>query len=259
MSENKKRKNNIISAKAADFMTPERKKIIRIVSFCILAAVMLLITVISIPLVKMLATDEGRAGLEKLVSDNYFLGLSVYLFLQALQVVVALIPGGVIQILGGVLFGNVMGTIWCVVGILLGEMVVFKLARRFGMPVVEAFVDKKGIKKFEFLNDSKKLEISIFILFLIPGIPKDVLTYLAPLTRIRPLPFFVLSMLGRMPAIILSTVMGANLGQGNIFSAVVVFVVFAVIGIVGIIYSDKVMNMVKGKRKESAKKISKKI
>lgn len=258
MSEIKKNKKNTISERASVFMTPERKKAIRIASFIVLALVMILITVICIPLVKMLATDEGRAGLEKLVSENYLLGLSVYLLLQALQVVVALIPGGVIQILGGVLFGNVMGTVWCVLGILLGEIIVFKLARRFGMPVVEAFIDKKGIKKFEFLNDSKKLEISLFILFIIPGIPKDVLTYLAPLTKIRPMPFYILSMLGRMPAIILSAVMGANLGKGNILSAVTVFAVFAAMGILGILYRDKVMNLVKGKIKNSAKKIPKK-
>lgn len=232
-------------------MTPQRKKVIRITCFCILAVVMVLITIICIPLVKMLASEEGRAGLERLVDENYILGLIVYLFLQALQVLVALIPGGVIQVLGGVLFGKLMGTVWCVVGILLGEMVVFKLARRFGMPVVEAFIDKKGIKKFEFLNDSKKLEISLFILFLVPGIPKDVLAYLAPLSHINPIPYYVLSMLGRMPAIILSAVMGASLGKGNILSAVVIFAVFAAMGILGILYREKVTNFIKRKIKRN--------
>lgn len=243
--------------KAAEFMTPQRKKAIRIASFIVLAVVMIIITIICVPLVKMLATDEGRAGLEKLVDENYVLGLSVYLILQALQVIVALIPGGVIQILGGVLFGKLMGTVWCVVGILLGEMVVFKLARRFGMPIVEAFIDKKGIKKFEFLNDSKKLEISLFILFLIPGIPKDVLSYLAPLTKIKPLPYYVLSMLGRMPAIILSAVMGANLGKGDVLSALIVFLVFAAMGILGILYKDKVTELIKGKKNRLRSKVKK--
>ena len=140
------------------FLTPKRKKIIRIVSLCVLAAVMLLVTIICIPLVKMLSSEEGRQGLEKLVDENFMLGLSVYLLLQVLQVVVALIPGGVIQILGGVLFGKFMGTFWCVLGILLGTIVVFMTVRKFGMPVVEAFIDQKGIKRFEFLNNSKKLE-----------------------------------------------------------------------------------------------------
>lgn len=237
-----------MKSKESKFLTPKRKKIIRIVSLCILAAVMLLVTVICIPLVKMLASEEGRRGLEKLVEENYFLGLAVYLFLQMLQVIVALIPGGVIQILGGVLFGKVWGTIWCVIGILIGTVIVFAIVRRFGMPVVEAFIDQKGIKRFEFLNNSKKLELVVFILFLIPGVPKDVLTYIAPLTKIKPSSFFVLSMFGRLPAIILSTVFGANLSEGNIFEAIIIFAVVAVAGVIGILYSDKAVSAIKQKQ-----------
>lgn len=237
------------------FLTPKRKKIIRIVSLCVLAAVMLLVTIICIPLVKMLSNEEGRQGLEKLVDENFMLGLSVYLLLQVLQVVVALIPGGVIQILGGVLFGKFMGTFWCVLGILLGTIVVFMTVRKFGMPVVEAFIDQKGIKRFEFLNNSKKLELVVFILFLIPGVPKDVLTYIAPLTKIKPMNFFILSMLGRLPAIILSTVFGATLSEGNIFEALIVFAVVAVAGILGILYSDKAIASIKQKQEMLQDKI----
>ena len=116
------------------------------------------------------------------------------------------------------------------------------------MPVVEAFIDQKGIKRFEFLNNSKKLELVVFILFLIPGVPKDVLTYIAPLTKIKPMNFFVLSMLGRLPAIILSTVFGATLSEGNIFEAIIVFVVVAIAGVLGILYSDKAIAAIKQKQ-----------
>lgn len=237
------------------FLTPKRKKIIRIVSLCILAVVMLLVTIICIPLVKMLASEEGRRGIEKLVEDNYILGLAAYLLLQMLQVIVALIPGGVIQILGGVLFGKLWGTFWCVVGIFVGTIIVFMVVRRFGIPVVEAFIDQKGIKRFEFLNNSKKLELVVFLLFLTPGVPKDVLTYIAPLTKIKPSSFFVLSMLGRLPAIILSTVFGANLSEGNIFEAVILFTVVAVAGILGILYSDKAVTAIKQKQEMIQDKI----
>ena len=193
--------------------------------------------------------------MKSLSMKNFMLGLSVYLLLQVLQVVVALIPGGVIQILGGVLFGKFMGTFWCVLGILLGTIVVFMTVRKFGMPVVEAFIDQKGIKRFEFLNNSKKLELVVFILFLIPGVPKDVLTYIAPLTKIKPMNFFILSMLGRLPAIILSTVFGATLSEGNIFEALIVFAVVAVAGILGILYSDKAIASIKQKQEMLQDKI----
>ena len=233
----------------ADDKSGKRKKVIRIVSLCILVAVMIFVTIICIPIVKMLSTEEGRAGLERLVDSNFLLGVCVYMFLQVLQVLVALIPGGVIQILRGVLFGNFWGTVLCSLGILAGSAIVFFMVRRFGMPVVEAFIDRKGIKKFEFLNDTKKLEITVFILFLIPGMPKDVLTYLAPLTKIKPSSFLALSMLGRFPAILLSIVFGANLSEGNILAAVIIFAVVAVVGIIGILYNGKIVAYIKSRRK----------
>lgn len=233
----------------ADDKSGKREKVIRIVSLCILVAVMIFVTIICIPIVKMLSTEEGRAGLERLVDSNFLLGVCVYMFLQVLQVLVALIPGGVIQILGGVLFGNFWGTVLCSLGILAGSAIVFFMVRRFGMPVVEAFIDRKGIKKFEFLNDTKKLEITVFILFLIPGMPKDVLTYLAPLTKIKLSSFLALSMLGRFPAILLSIVFGANLSEGNILAAVIIFAMVAVVGIIGILYNGKIVAYIKSRRK----------
>lgn len=229
------------------------KKIIRIVSVCVFIAVMTAVTVICIPLVKMLATEEGRAGLEALVERNIVFGVAVYLFMQILQVVVALVPGGVIQILGGVLFGKIWGTILCFAGILMGTALVFYVVRRFGMPVVEAFIDRRGIKKFEFLNDTKKLELTVFILFLIPGMPKDVLAYIVPLTKIKPASYFILSTVGRLPAIVLSTVFGATLSDGNLLSAAVIFIIVAIFGVTGILYKDKAVELMR--RQNHKKKI----
>lgn len=119
------------------------------------------------------------------------------------------------------------------------------------MPLVEAFVDGKGIKRFAFLNDDKKLEATVFILFLIPGMPKDALTYIVPLTKIKPSRFFFLSMLARTPAIILSTVFGASLSDGNLITAVILFTVVAVLGLVGILFKDKIIEKLR-RNKESA-------
>ncbi|MCD8345990.1 MAG: VTT domain-containing protein [Oscillospiraceae bacterium] len=229
----------------------QNKKAIKIAAVVILVIVMVGLTIAGIPLVKLLSTDEGREMLEAIVERNVVLGVIVYLLLQMLQVVVALIPGGVIQILGGVLFGNFWGPVLCFLGILLGTVLVFSAVRKFGMPLVEAFVDGKGIKRFAFLNDDKKLEATVFILFLIPGMPKDALTYIVPLTKIKPSRFFFLSMLARTPAIILSTVFGTSLSDGNLITAVILFAVVAVLGLVGILFKDKIIEKLR-RNKESA-------
>lgn len=231
-------------------MNTNHKKAAKIVSFIVLAAVIIFLTIVCIPLVKMLSSEEGRLELQAMIEADLAWGIVIYLVLQILQVLVAIIPGGVIQILGGVLFGGVWGTFLCIGGILLGTVIVYVLVKKFGKPLVEAFFDEKVVTKFSFLQDSKKLELAIFILFLIPGIPKDLLTYVAPLTKIKMSSFLILSTLARIPAIIMSTVFGSTLSNGNIVAAIIIFAIVACLGIVGILYKDRWLNSLRNLKRK---------
>ncbi len=231
-------------------MNTNHKKAAKIVSFIVLAAVIIFLTIVCIPLVKMLSSEEGRLELQAMIEADLAWGIVIYLVLQILQVLIAIIPGGVIQILGGVLFGGVWGTFLCIGGILLGTVIVYVLVKKFGKPLVEAFFDEKVVTKFSFLQDSKKLELAIFILFLIPGIPKDLLTYVAPLTKIKMSSFLVLSTLARIPAIIMSTVFGSTLSNGNIVAAIIIFAIVACLGIVGILYKDRWLNSLRNLKRK---------
>lgn len=234
-------------------MSEKTKKIIRAVALIIFLIVTVSLTLMCIPMVPMLMSEEGRIKLEALVGgiveENLFLGIGAFLIIQILQVVVALIPGGLVQILGGVIFGGLWGTLLCLLGTLLGEVAVFYIVRLLGMPFVEAIVDQKGIKKLAFLQDEKKCELAVFILFLLPVMPKDALTYLAPMTKIKPSTFFILSMLARSPGLILSNVFGSSLSEGNIVIAVILFVIVTVIGLICIMYRDRIINLFKTARK----------
>lgn len=231
-------------------MNTNHKKAAKIVSFIVLAAVIIFLTIVCIPLVKMLSSEEGRLELQAMIEADLAWGIVIYLVLQILQVLIAIIPGGVIQILGGVLFGGVWGTFLCIGGILLGTFIVYVLVKKFGKPLVEAFFDEKVVTKFSFLQDSKKLELAIFILFLIPGIPKDLLTYVAPLTKIKMSSFLILSTLARIPAIIMSTVFGSTLSNGNIVAAIIIFAIVACLGIVGILYKDRWLNSLRNLKRK---------
>lgn len=234
-------------------MSEKTKKRIKIAALVIFLVVTVGLTVLCLPMIPMLASEEGRARLEALVSgiveENLFLGIVAFLLLQVLQVVVALIPGGLIQILGGVIFGSFWGTVLCLLGTLLGEIIVFYVVRWLGMPIVETLIDANGIKKLSFLQDTKKCELAVFILFLLPVMPKDALTYLAPLTKIKPSTFFILSMIARSPALIISNVFGSSLSDGNILFATVLSVIVAVVGMVCILYREKIMNAFRTVRK----------
>ncbi len=231
-------------------MNEKDKKNIRIASIVIFAIVLIALTIACIPLVKGLMSEEGRIALEAFFKENAFWGVVVFLLLQIVQVVVALIPGGIIQIIAGVAFGGFWGTVLAIFGVILGTVVVFSIVRKFGKPIVEAFIDSKGIKEYSFLTDAKKLELVIFILFLIPGLPKDALTYIAPLTKIKMSVFIVLSSLARIPAVIMSCVFGSSLGDGNLLVAVIIFAVVAILGLIGIMYRDKIMEKVKNLKRK---------
>ena len=133
----------------------------------------------------------------------------VFIGIQALQVIVFIIPGEVAQILGGYLFGAWKGTLLSVLGILIGSAVDFGLARALGRPFVAALVPPERLESMEKLLSTRSARIIFFLLFLIPGIPKDILCYVAGLTPIGFLFFIAASTLGRLPGIPGSSMIGS--------------------------------------------------
>lgn len=135
------------------------------------------------------------------------LGLLGFIFLQILQVVAAPIPGEVTGLMGGYLFGPVMGVVWSTIGLTIGSYIAFALARTFGRPFVEKFVDKSIMRRFDYLLHHKGAFL-VFLLFLIPGIPKDYLCYILGLGHLTTTEFIVIGGVGRLFGTILLTVGG---------------------------------------------------
>lgn len=133
---------------------------------------------------------------------------AVFLLLQALQVVVFAIPGEVTQIAAGWLFGFGLGSLLSLVGIVIGSAIAFGLTRWLGVRFVHRIAGPDTVAKFDDLMASPKFIGSLFLLFLIPGIPKDILCYVAGLSRLKFLPFLFISGLARLPGIFGSSLMG---------------------------------------------------
>jgi len=130
-----------------------------------------------------------------------------FIALQILQVVVAPIPGEVTGLIGGYLYGPVLGVVWSTIGLTIGSYVAFALARVFGRPFVEKFVEKSIIKRFDYLLHHKGAFL-VFLLFLIPGTPKDYLCYILGLGHLSTAEFLVIGGVGRLFGTILLTVGG---------------------------------------------------
>lgn len=229
----------------------KRKKIIQLISFVAFVAFILLATLFAIPVAKELKaameTPEGLNNLsEKLGRYSGIWGILVFLFVQTVQVIIAVIPP--IQVVGGVMFGWFWGAVLSFAGVYLGSFIIYTLVKKIGSPIVEAFVNEKQLNKFKFLQDEKKLTGILIILYLIPGIPKDVITYIVPLTKVSKRDFFLYVMPFRIPAIIMSTILGSSVGKGNYVAAAVVLGALVVIGIAGFFFKDKTVQMLKERK-----------
>ncbi len=217
-----------------------KKTIVYLVGILVFVAVSIVICINFTPIINSLTQETEREAFKQKIDSFGFGGVLVMLFIQVLQVIVAFIPGEPVEILMGVMYGTVGGLFVSLLGCAMGSTFVFALVRKFGQPIFEFFFDKKYIDKFSFLKNSKKLELLTFILFFIPGTPKDVLTYFAPLTPIDPKIFIIITVFARIPSIITSTYAGSTILEGDLIKTIVIFAATAIIGILGILIGNKI-------------------
>ena len=224
----------------------KRKRAVTFFSVILGTAVILFITWLIF--VKFYSYSKSAEDFKEFIASYGYAGMFVAVGIQMLQVVVALLPGEFIEIGLGYAYGAVGGTVLCLIGTALASTLVFALTKKWGIRLVELFTDPDKINRLRFINSEKKLDMFIFILFLIPGTPKDLLTYFAGLTRLTLGRFLVISMIARIPSVITSTMGGDFLGDGNYIPAIIMFAVTAGISIIGLKIYTAILNR-KEKRK----------
>lgn len=186
--------------------------------------------------------EEG--GVDRVINDVREAGpggVFILLALQFLQIVVAFLPGEVTQMAAGMLYGPWLGALVILVGCIVSSAFVFAVVHKLGAPFVKDMVSAKWLEKFQKFEASGKLDITVFILFLIPAMPKDVFTYLVPLTDMPMRKFMLLSNVGRIPGILISTYAASGLVDGNVLQSIIIFAVLAVVAVVCIIFRERIM------------------
>ena len=163
---------------------------------------------------------------------------AAYVGMVFLQVLVAVIPGEPLEIAGGYAFGAWQGTALCLAGAVLGSVAVFALVRRWGRGLVEVFFPADKLEKLHFLlRTSPKRTALLWLIFTVPGTPKDLLCYFAGLTDLPWRTWLLIATVGRLPSIVTSTVGGSALGEQNYRAAVIAFAIaLAVAGAGYLIY-----------------------
>lgn len=169
---------------------------------------------------------EDPASLALWIENAGIWGPIVFMLLNTAQVLLAIIPGGPFEVAAGVLFGPWIGTLMCDVAMTLGGMITFFLVRKYGMRFIELFVEKKEIESVKFLHSNKKSSLLLFLFFLLPGTPKDLMCYVVGLTDIKWTSWLFINFVGRFPAILLSALGGNALGEQKY---TIFFIAFAII------------------------------
>jgi len=196
------------------------------------------------PFIKNLNNPEYREKFSAWVAGLGFKGVLILLSVQILQIVVAVIPGGPVELIAGAAYGAWAGLLIIEIGCAIATVIVFLMIKKFGLPLIKRFFGEDVLDKWSFLRDGKKTAMVTFILFLIPGTPKDTLTYLAPLSRLSLVQFTLISVFARFPAIFLTTIMGDAAMQGNWVMFFLIFSITAIVGILSIQFKDKIINYV---------------
>jgi uncharacterized membrane protein YdjX (TVP38/TMEM64 family) len=167
-----------------------------------------------------------------------------YILIQMVQVIVAPIPGGAIEFMGGYLFGVKAGFFYSIIGSLLGSWIAFSLARVFEKLAVEKFVSLQNRKKFDYLIGHEGVILSFF-LFLIPGFPKDALCYLLGLTPMHMGIFLVISTIGRGPGTLMACLQGGKAFEHQYKSFLILLGISALVILAFYVYHDEIHHWVK--------------
>ncbi len=216
----------------------QRKKLIGIIVFILFSTFMLFITwFIGRPMIRFV---EDPKLFQDWVDTYGLWGRLLFVGMVVLQVIIALIPGEPLEFGGGYAFGAVEGTVLTTLGILVGSLIVFGLVKKFGMSFVEIFFSEEKISNIKFLKKSRKRDILLFLLFVLPGTPKDILTYFLGLTDIKVSTLIFISVVGRFPSVVTSTISGGALGRESYILAITVYATTLFISAVGLLIYNKI-------------------
>ncbi len=232
----------------------KRKRIIAVISFIIAAGLFLWLGY-GIAETLMISVERGQGindaakNFKDLISSYGKMGFAVAFGIQVLQVVVSPIPGEVIEVGMGLCFGWFEGALLCLLGSALATTIIMLFVKKLGFRFVELFIPLEKINELRFINSEKKLERIAFILYLIPGTPKDPLIFFFGLTKINIVDFVVISTIARIPSVVSSTIGGKFLVDQNYLGAIIIFAITGITALVGILLYKIILDKLRTHKK----------
>ena len=202
-------------------MTDKARKVLSIVFLILFLALFALVTMFFWK--PILSLFEEPETFRTWVEERGWFARFLFVGIVVVQIILALIPGEPLEIAAGFAFGSIEGTLLCLAGIALGSALVFLLVRSLGVKMVQLFFSLEKIHSLRILQNSKRFEALLFLIMLIPGTPKDLISYFVGLSEMKMGRWVVLTTVARIPSVVTSTVGGNALGEKDYLFAVLVF------------------------------------
>ncbi|NLO84511.1 MAG: TVP38/TMEM64 family protein [Clostridiales bacterium] len=194
----------------------------------------------------LLAMLDDPALFQEWVQDQGAWSKIAFVGVMTLQVVIAWLPGEPLEIGAGYTFGFWEGTMLCMLGIVIGSVLVFALVRKYGRSLIALFFSMDKIDNMPLLQNPKRLTLLSFIVFLIPGTPKDILTYCVGLTRMKFTTWLSIAGIARIPSVVTSTYSGHALGEQQQTVALIVLAGTILLSVCGILIYRRMESPAKG-------------
>lgn len=176
---------------------------------------------------------EDPNSLAVWIDSAGILGPIIFMLLNTVQVLLAIIPGGPFEVAAGALFGPWIGTLMCDIAMSAGGIITFLFVKKFGIKFIELFTTREKIESVKFLHSNNKSTTLLFLFFLLPGTPKDLMCYVVGLTDIKLSTWALINVVGRFPAILLSALGGSALGEQKYSIFIAAFAIIIVLYFLG--------------------------
>ncbi len=230
---------------------PENVKLRKTLSILLILTIVIVFSLIAYFVGRPLVREfrESPETFRDYVKSHGPLGPLIMIGIMMMQVIVAFIPGEPFELGAGFVFGWASGSALCLAGSACASALVFLAVRKWGVKIVELFFPRDKIKSYSFLQNEKKLDLLVFILFLIPGTPKDLLTYVVGLTPMKLTTFLLLTTLARLPPLAPSPVTGGLAQRGGYAAPRVTYGVTLVITVVCVLWYRRISREEKKEQK----------
>lgn len=223
----------------------KKSKVIIKIIISIIKLALLILVIVGIPLYIILYQSEFISQFKSLEAVNAYLqkyktaSVFVYIGVQIMQIIICVIPGQAMQFAAGYVYTFWFGYLYSIIGTALGTIITFYLARFLGKDAIHLIFDERKVAKFIEKLNSKRAFILVFVIFLIPGLPKDLFTYAAGVSEMKLKVFLIISLVGRTPAMMSSIMIGSMFNKGSYIGIGVLAVIMTILFIWGAKHHEK--------------------